>query len=131
MSAQSEWYDGHAWAEWVKELDPEASWEQRADKMGVKRSSVFRYQSGEQMVPPEAIVEFARNYGSSPVFGFIAAGYLQEDDVRAVATAMSVDEALLRAEDHQLTDHILLRLERVSGAHPDFTEPLSGESTSG
>lgn len=39
-------YDGQAWADWAIELDPKASWDQRAEWAGVKRSSMFRYKNG-------------------------------------------------------------------------------------
>ena len=63
--------------------------------------------------------------------GMIAAGYITRAEVEEMAVAVSVDKALLMAEDRQLADHILMRLEKVSGAHPALTEPLLGDTSTG
>lgn len=74
-------------------------------------------QIAESALTPETIVKIARGYGQSAVPGLIAFGLLVESDVAKI----SVEEALRRAEDEQLMDEVLRRMQ---GGSQEYNNPM-------
>ncbi len=90
-------------------------------------SATLNRQLAESALTPETIVKIARGYGESAVPGLIAYGLLVDSDIAEV----SIEEALQYAEDEQLMDEVLRRMQGGSQAYDTpmgggGTEPLAG-----
>ncbi|WP_424807438.1 hypothetical protein [Rhodococcus sp. 27YEA15] len=88
-------------------------------------SATLNRQLAESALTPETIVKIARGYNEPAVPGLIAFGLLTESDIAEV----SIEDALHRAEDEQLMDEVLRRMQGGSRAYDGpivASEPLPG-----
>lgn len=110
--------------QWIRKTTGGDSGRKIAKKAGMPSATLNR-QMAESALTPETIVKIARGYGESAVPGLIAFGLLVDSDIAEV----SIEEALQYAEDEQLMDEVLRRMQGGSQAYDGpimASEPLPG-----
>jgi len=91
------------WIEWVREVTGGASNRAIAAKIGVARSNVSHWMNDG--IPAHAVILIATNYGANLADGFVAAGYLKEEDLGR----LSWDESVARAPTTVLLEELRRR----------------------
>ena len=88
--------------------------------VGVSRSIVSRWLTGDAHPSAESVVAFARAYGKRPVEALMAAGFLQPDEVEGAFEVMFSPSAL---SDRDLLEELAKRLRGREG--DDVTDHLT------
>lgn len=93
------------WWTYVQRVSGSASAREIASKTGIGATSVNRWQTSEPK--PQSVAVFCRSYGRPPLEGFVAAGFLTEDEAGVNEIPMDLDyvpgEVLIAALAKRLT----------------------------
>ena len=110
------------WWRYVQKIAHRHSAHEIARRVGLSASSVSRWR--ESAPKPETVRAFARAYGRPVIEAFIAAGYMQPEDLdKEHPEPISVEEAILEImaldiSDEEKRDAILLLLSKSGRTEP-------------
>ena len=101
-----------SWTDYVRRITKGKTRKEIAAAAGIDVSGVSRWLSGTSRPSPEKVISFARGMNQPPVAALIAAGYLENTDIRGV---VEVVQSITVIPDDLLVDELRDRLRsRVS-----------------